>query len=165
MTNPYLERVSPAWTRAAGVALLLVGAPLTVFLVLALFVLGRDIANANELPTGILVILCALVAVCGFCWQAGIRLALNRPNRHGTLFSPSGWAAVGLGLAGVMALAAVAVYSQREPTLNDYQVLLFGFGLSVWCFVLAYRAHKRRHHRVPSNPPLNTDAGHTPSAG
>jgi len=77
--------------------------------------------------------------LCGICWQAGYRLAFNRPDRSGTLFSRPAWLAIGTGLVIITGLMATAIFAARRPTLLDVQVLLFLGGIGVWCVVLALR--------------------------
>jgi hypothetical protein len=80
-----------------------------------------------------------LLVLCGICWQAGYRLAFNRPDRSGTLFSRPAWFAIGTGLVVITVLMAIAIFAARRPTLLDLQVLLFLGGIGVWCVVLALR--------------------------
>jgi len=88
-----------------------------------------------------------LLALCGICWQAGYRLAFNRPDRSGTLFSRPAWLAIGTGLVVITALMAAAIYTARRPTLLDVQVLLFLGGIGVWCVVLALRRSNEESDR------------------
>jgi hypothetical protein len=80
-----------------------------------------------------------LLVLCGICWQAGYRLAFNRPDRSGTLFSRPAWLAIGVGLIVVTTLMAWVIFTTRGPTLLDLQVMLFLGGIGVWCVVLALR--------------------------
>ena len=86
-----------------------------------------------------------LLALCGMCWQAGYRLAFDRPDRSGTLFSRPAWLAIGTGLVVITALMAGAIFTARRPTLLDVQVLLFLGGIGVWCVVLALRRSSAGH--------------------
>jgi hypothetical protein len=80
-----------------------------------------------------------LLALCGICWQAGFRLAFNRPDRSGTLFSRPAWFAIGSGLVVVAAMMAFAIFSVRQPTGIDYWVIVTLGALGVWCIILAFR--------------------------
>jgi len=71
--------------------------------------------------------------------QAGFRLAFNRPDRSGTLFSRPAWFAIGSGLGVVAALMAFAIFSVRRPTGIDYWVILTLGALGIWCIILACR--------------------------
>jgi hypothetical protein len=142
VTNPYLEPVAPWWARAAGIVLLVAATGLTAFLAHALFDLvahadSRRAVNSSTLVFGL--ILCAL---CGICWQAGWRLALQRSGRAGALFSRPAWFAIGAGLVVITALMAAVILNARPPTLLDVQVILFLGGIGVWCLVLALRRER-----------------------
>ena len=80
-----------------------------------------------------------LVALSGFCGQAGYRLAFNRPGRNGSLFSRTGWIAVGTGLVGIAVLMASVILAVRRPTGNDVQMIIILAAFGIWCFVLAWR--------------------------
>ena len=80
-----------------------------------------------------------LLALCGICWQAGYRLAFNRPDRTGTLFSRPAWLAIGTGLIVITMLMAVVIVESRRTSVLDVQVILFLGGIGVWCMVLALR--------------------------
>ena len=144
MNNPYLEPVNHRALRVVGVVLMMVGLPLTLFLFKAVFVLLRDISNARALPHGLLVFIFILAAVCTFCWQAGARLAFNRPNRYGTLFSPFGWVVIGSALAWMTAIVAFGIVSESRQMPLAFETLVFVLALSIWCFVIAFRAWKQR---------------------
>ena len=139
MTNPYLEPVARTWARVAGIALLVAGAGLTVVLGFQLFDLVlhetvRRAFNSSSLIFGLI-----LLALCGICWQAGYRLAFDRPDRSGTLFSRPAWFAIGTGLIVITMLMAAVIVESRRTSLLDVQVILFLGGIGVWCVVLALR--------------------------
>jgi uncharacterized membrane protein YidH (DUF202 family) len=139
MTNPYLTPVAAVWRRVAGIALLAAGAGLTAVLGLQLFDLAVDEQSRRAVTISTVIFGLILLALCGICWQAGYRLAFNRPDRSGTLFSRPAWLAIGTGLVVITVLMAAAIYTARRPTLLDVQVLLFLGGIGVWCVVLALR--------------------------
>jgi uncharacterized membrane protein YidH (DUF202 family) len=139
MTNPYLPPVAAVWRRVAGIALLAAGAGLTAVLGLQLFDLAVDEQSRRAVTISTVIFGLILLALCGICWQAGYRLAFNRPDRSGTLFSRPAWLAIGTGLVVITVLMAAAIYTARRPTLLDVQVLLFLGGIGVWCVVLALR--------------------------
>jgi uncharacterized membrane protein YidH (DUF202 family) len=142
MTSPYLTPVAGAWQRAAGITLLAAGAGLTAVLGVQLFDLAVDERSRRAVTISTVIFGLILLALCGICWQAGYRLAFNRPDRSGTLFSRPAWLAIGTGLVVITVLMGGAIYTARRPTLLDVQVLLFLGGIGVWCVVLALR---RRH--------------------
>jgi len=143
MTNPYLTPVTTVWRRTAGIALLLAAAGLTVFLARDIFDLLAQEPGRRALTSSSLIFALILLALCGICWQAGYRLAFNRPDRSGTLFSRPAWLAIGTGLVVITALMAAVVLAARQPTLLDVQVILFLGGIGVWCLLLALRRRDR----------------------
>jgi hypothetical protein len=139
VTNPYLRQVEPLWARAAGWVLLLAATGLTAYLARWLMILATH-EQARRLATSSSAIFALiLLALCGFCWQAGFRLALSRPDRAGPLFSRPGWIAIGAGMVIMAVLMAYAVLSIRPPTWTDFQVIACLATLGAWCFVLARR--------------------------
>jgi len=139
VTSPYLEPVATAWARVAGFVLLAAAAGLTAVLGYSLFNLAFDEQIRRALTSSSLVFTLILMALCGICWQAGFRLAFNRPDRSGTLFSRPAWFAIGSGLGVVAALMAFAIFSVRRPTGIDYWVILTLGALGIWCIILACR--------------------------
>ena len=150
MTNPYLEPVATVWTRIAGIALLAAGAGLTSVLGYTLLTLAAHEENRRPLTSSSVIFALILLALCGICWQAGFRLAFNRPDRSGTLFSRPAWVAIGSGLLVVTALMAAVIFSARRPTGIDYQVITSLGALGAWCIVLAFRGGGRG--AVPTRP-------------
>lgn len=139
MTNPYLTPVTTVWRRIAGIALLLAAAGLTAVLAHGIIDFLAHEPGRRALTSSSLIFALILLALCGICWQAGYRLAFNRPDRSGTLFSRPAWLSIGTGLVVVTALMAVVIFAARRPTLLDVQVILFLGGIGVWCLVLGLR--------------------------
>jgi hypothetical protein len=137
VTNPYLEPVGPVWTRIAGAALLIAAAGLTAVLGFGIFDFVAHAANRRTATSSTVVFALILLALCGICWQAGIRLACNRRGDQPTLFSRPAWFAIGTALIVMAALMAAVIFSARRPTLLDYQVILSLGAFGVWCLVLA----------------------------
>ncbi len=144
MGDSYFDPVSPVWTRVAGVALLAAAAGLTVALGYALFEFVVQDASRRTLTSSSLIFGLILLALCGICWQAGFRLAFNRPGRNGSLFSRPAWFAIGSGLLVVTAAMAYAIVSARPPTGLDYWVIVTLGALGVWCIILAFRPGRRQ---------------------
>jgi hypothetical protein len=139
VTNPYLEPVARTLARVAGIVLLVAGAGLSVVLGFQLYDLVlhetvRRAFNSSSLIFGLI-----LLVLCGICWQAGYRLAFDRPDRSGTLFSRPAWLAIGTGLIVITMLMAVVIVESRRTSVLDVQVILFLGGIGVWCVVLALR--------------------------
>jgi len=144
VTSPYLQPVATVWGRIAGIVLLACGAGLTAVLGHALFDVAVDEASRRSVTSSTLVFALILLALCGICWQAGFRLAFNRPDRSGTLFSRPAWFAIGSGLIVVAALMAFAIFSVRRPTGLDYWVVVTLGALGTWCIILACRRRQVR---------------------
>ncbi len=119
--------------------LLAAGAGLVVVLVHELFELVTDVASRRTFNSSSMIFGLVLLALCGICWQAGYRLAFQRPDRTGTLFSRPAWFAIGIALLVITILMAVQIMQVRTPTLLDIQVVLFLGGIGVWCVVMALR--------------------------
>jgi hypothetical protein len=140
--DSYFDPVASAWSRGAGIVLLVAAAGLTAVLSYALFGFvvddGRRNFNSSSLVFGFM-----LLALCGICWQAGYRLPFNRPGRNGSLFSPPAWFAIGTALIVFGSLMAYAIVSARRPTGLDYWVVVTLGALGVWCLVLAFRSRTR----------------------
>lgn len=137
--NSYFDPVASVWSRGAGIALLVAAAGLTAALGYAVFELAVNDTTRRSFTSSSLIYGLILLALCGICWQAGFRLAFNRPGRNGSLFSRPAWLAIGTALVVITALMAAVILEARRPTLLDVQVVLFLGGIGVWCLVLASR--------------------------
>jgi hypothetical protein len=155
VTNPFLEPVTPLWTRIAGIALLVAATGLTAVLGYGVYNFAVQAAVRRTLTSSTVVFTLILLALCGICWQAGLRLACNRRGSQPTLFSRPAWFAIGIALTVIAALMAALIFSARRPTLLDYQVVLSLGGFGVWCLVLAFRSRIERDTRT-----ANHDGGH-----
>jgi hypothetical protein len=146
----YLQPVPVAWSRAAGVVLLI--AAIGSAAVLGYGLLQRWSQAGSIAPTSSseLIFELMLVVLWGFCAQAGWRLVFSRARRPGALFSWVVWLALGavlLTLTGIIALlrlAAAGAWNQR-----DLQVILFGGGIGGWCLWLAWKAGRGDRPVVP----------------
>jgi len=139
MTNPYLEPVSSAWARAAGLVLLVAALALTVVLGWAIWGYVAEDVPGRRFNSSTLIFGLILLALCGICWQAGYRLVFSRPDGTGTLFSRPAWFAIGTGLLAITTLACVVIARGRGLNLLDVQFMLFFGGIGVWCLVLAFK--------------------------
>lgn len=143
MPDSYFDPVASAWSRGVGVVLLVAAAGLTAVLGYALLQLLFDDAVRRSFTSASLIFGLILLALCGICWQAGFRLAFNRPGRNGSLFSPPAWLAIGAALVVITSLMTYAIVSARRPTALDYWVVVTLGALGVWCLVLALRSWTR----------------------
>ncbi len=144
MPDAYFDPVASVWSRGAGIVLLAVAVGLTAALGFAFLEFVVDDENRRTLTSASLIFGLTLLALCGICWQAGYRLAFNRPGRNGSLFSPPAWFAIGTALIVVASLMAYAIVSVRRPTGLDYWVVVTLGAMGVWCLVLAFRSRTRR---------------------
>jgi hypothetical protein len=140
MSNPYLQPVVSRWTRVVGVVLLLAASGLAVVLARGLIGLLTHESARRHLTSSSVIFGLILLALGGFCGQAGFRLAFDRPDRNGTLFSRVGWLAIGTGLLSMAGLMTFAILSVRRPTGSDAQMIMVLSAFGAWCIVLALRA-------------------------
>jgi heme/copper-type cytochrome/quinol oxidase subunit 3 len=141
MTNPYLQPVTSAWTRAAGVSLLLAATGLAALLLYALVTVAAEAEVRRHLTSSDVIFALILLSLGGFCTQAGYRLACNRPGPNGSMFSRTGWVAIGTGLLAISGSMTYAILAVRSPNANDVQVIVCLLAFGAWCFVLAWRRH------------------------
>jgi hypothetical protein len=135
----YLQPVTSAWARIVGVVVLMVALALAVVLVIGLVTYATHPEARHHLTSSTVIFALILVALGGICAQAGYRLALNRPDRNGTLFSRAGWTAIGTGLLSMVGLMAFAILSVRRPDGNDILMIVILAAFGTWCLVLAWR--------------------------
>ena len=139
MNSPYLRPVASTWTRVAGVVLLLAAAGLAAVLIMEFIALATQGDARRYLTSSSVIFALIEVALGGICAQAGFRLAFNRPDRNGTLFSRVGWIAIGTGLLAMAGLMIFAILSVRPPNGSDVLMIVVLSTFGVWCFVLASR--------------------------
>jgi hypothetical protein len=139
MNNPYLQPVVSKWTRIVGVVLLLAASGLALMLVRGLLGLAMHEDARRQLTSSSVIFGLILLALGGFCAQAGYRLAFDRPGRNGTLFSRVGWLAIGTGLLAMAGLMMFAILTVRRPTASDVQMIMVLSAFGAWCIVLALR--------------------------
>jgi hypothetical protein len=140
MTSPYLEPVAAVWARIAGGALLVSATGLTALLAYDLFQFMADEEFRRQLTISSVLFALILLVLCGICWQAGYRLAFDRPDRSGTLFSWPAWFAIGTVLIVMAVLMAATIVSARQPTVIDLGTVLSLGAFGIWCLILAYRS-------------------------
>lgn len=139
MNNPYLQPVVSKWTRIVGVVLLLAASGLALMLVRGFLGLAMHEDARRQLTSSSVIFGLILLALGGFCAQAGYRLAFDRPDRNGTLFSRVGWLAIGTGLLAMAGLMMFAILTVRRPTAIDVQMIVVLSAFGAWCIVLALR--------------------------
>jgi len=139
MSGRYLQPVRPVWARVIGVVVLLAALALAAVLADGIFTYATQPEARRHLTSSTVIDALILVVLGGFCAQAGYRLAFNRPDRNGTLFSRAGWTAIGMGLLSMTGLMAFAILSVRRPTANDILIIVVLAAFGIWCLVLAWR--------------------------
>jgi len=139
MNGMYLQPVGSVWVRVVGFVVLLAALGLAVVLAGGIFTYATQPDARRHLTSSTVIVALILVALGGFCAQAGYRLAFNRPDRNGTLFSRLGWAALGTGLLAMAGLMAFAILSARRLDGNDVFMIVLFASFGVWCLVLAWR--------------------------
>jgi len=97
--------------RVVGVAMTAVG---TAFVVLALFLVIRQIQLYGTVQSDALIFVVAVIPIAIFFLTAGWRLTLNRPNRYGSFLSPIVWRLLALVFATVAIWMLVMSIRQRE---------------------------------------------------
>lgn len=135
----YLQPVRSVWARVVGFVALVAALGLAAVLVGGIATYANQPAEIRHLTSSTLIFALVLLVLCGFCAQAGYRLAFNRPDRNGTLFSRAGWTALGTGLLSMAVLMAFAIFSLRRPGGNDILVVVVLAAFGAWCLVLAWR--------------------------
>ncbi len=139
MNGMYLQPVTSAWVRVIGVAVLVAALALAAVLAGGIFTYATQPEARRHLTSSTVIIALILLVLGGFCAQAGYRLAFNRPDRNGMLFSRAGWAALGTGLLAMAGLMAFAILSARRPDGNDVFMIILFAAFGAWCLVLAWR--------------------------
>ena len=135
----YLQPVGSGWARAAGVMMLVAALGLAAALASGIVAYATEPETRRHMTSSTVIFALIMVALGGFCAQAGYRLAFNRPDRNGTLFSRIGWSAIGTGLLAMAGLMASAIVSVRRPDGNDLLVIVVLAAFGTWCLVLAWR--------------------------
>lgn len=139
MTGMYTQPVRPGWARGVGWLVLVIALVLAGVLVDGIVGYATQPELRRQLTSSTVIFALVLVVLGGVCAQAGYRLAFNRPDRNGTLFSRAGWVALGAGLLSMAGLMASAVLAVRRPDANDVVVIVALAAFGAWCLVLARR--------------------------
>ena len=132
--------------RFAGAALILLGLGATA---LALWITSFQVAEHKRLDTRFLIFVPAMALIAWFCLAVGWRLALDRPNRYGSILGPAGWRALALVSGVIAALIGVLITKRREFDMVPL-AMLPAIG-SYWCWMRAFRmrSNDRASTRAP----------------
>ena len=140
------RRVSALFAKGIGVVMLAMGIALAGLFVWATY----KISSLNETPDfGAFVLLAIFGVLAAFCSLVGWRLALDRPNRFGSILSPAGWRL----LAGIFAAlaAGLIIFSavlMRESASSNVLIMAITSVVSCavfchWCLFAARQAQTR----------------------
>ena len=123
------QPVEPGLARTVGAVILATGVALLVFLGWATY---RMVSIGNKPNMVILVVATVTAVITIFCLSVGYRLALNHPNKNGSILSPFGW----YSLVTVFWVVAVALAVSVIWT-GDYAAAIIGaVGSAIvgfWC--------------------------------
>jgi ATP-dependent Clp protease adapter protein ClpS len=118
--------------------------------ILAVWAIDRQFAIRGFVQVSAALVVVVFLSIAAFCCLVGYRLAFNRPNRHGSVLSPTGWKMLGLGFL-IVALTMGAIGSGRR----EYQLFgaAIGLGLLGLGSVLAGRVASNKLLWSPVLPP------------
>jgi ATP-dependent Clp protease adapter protein ClpS len=105
--------------------------------ILAVWAIDRQFAIRGMVQISAAAVIVVFLSISAFCCLVGYRLLFNRPNRHGSILSPTGWKTLGLSIL-IVALTMAAIGLGRR----EYRVFGAALGLDVLGFggLLAGRA-------------------------
>ena len=143
-TTPQARRLQRVTELVAGWVLLVFGVLLAIPVVWASFAaLFRMSVPPDAMTIGVLFLCLAALSI--FMISVGIRLVWRRPNAHGSLLSPAGWATLGFVFVGVGAALTVASVMAGRPAPLELDLSLAAF--AAVCLLVALQV--RRRSRAP----------------
>jgi hypothetical protein len=99
------------------------------------------VTESRPFSVGLVSFLTGLFVVGAFCLVVGFRMYLNRPNRYGSVLTPTGWNVLGLFFAtGAVALGTTAFFAPPGPAIGA------GAGCATMSFGCFYCARKLRRN-------------------
>jgi tetratricopeptide (TPR) repeat protein len=117
--------------RVAGAVLLMFGASLGVLAGVGVL---RRIESFAGVDRTAIVFIAVLGLLAAFCLAVGYRLALNRPNRYGSMLSPTAWALLA-GLFGVAGLGfGATTFATKGPLRGALLAGVSALMLAVLCW-------------------------------
>lgn len=128
--------------RIAGVILFVFGIGLAT---LSVWIIERQLTFHGALSLDVLTVVLVLSVISLFCIVVGYRLAFNRPNRYGSILSPSAWIVLGaiFGILGLGTTAYVVIFKLFDTQFITAVVSPFVF--AVLCWRASAAARKRVH--------------------
>jgi hypothetical protein len=94
--------------------------------ILAVWAIDRQFAIRGMVQISAAAAIVVFLSISAFCCLVGYRLLFNRPNRHGSTLSPTGWKALGLSFL-IVALTMAAIGLGR----GEYRLFGAALGLGV----------------------------------
>jgi hypothetical protein len=143
-TTPQAQRVQRVTELVAGWVMLVFGLVLAVPLVSGLFVMLMRMSLPPNSTSMVVMFLC-LAALSVFAISVGIRLVWRRPNAHGSLLSPAGWATLGFVFFGVGAALTILIVKAGGPAPLGLDLSLAGF--AAVCALVARQVRRRSRAR------------------
>jgi hypothetical protein len=136
-------------SRLVGLAFAIIGLGLAS---LAAFIIWRQIESLGSIETVAAVLLIVLVPIAWFCTSTGWRLALNRPNRYGSIIRPWAWRT----LAVIFLLLAITlvVFSSIEAKILSAWPAVGAIAFAFLCFWRARMLGRLVTPELPSNTSL-----------
>jgi len=136
-------------TRLVGFVFCIIGLGLAS---LAAFIAWAQLRSLGSLQATAVVFLVVIVPIAWFCTSTGWRLALNKPNRYGSIVRPWAWRTLAL-IFLLMAIALV-VFSLIEAEFLTASPALAAVGFAFLCFWRARMLGRLVTPELPSNKSL-----------
>lgn len=104
----------------------------------------------DSMEPGLAALLVVVVSISWFCSSTGWRLALNRPNRYGSIIRPWAWRTLGA-ISLVLAITFVVIAWTEARLLSAWPTLV-AVAFALLCFWRARMLSRPLQPSLPSNP-------------
>jgi ATP-dependent Clp protease adapter protein ClpS len=131
--------------------------------ILGVWAIDRQFAVRGVVQISAAAVIVVFLLIAGFCCLVGYRLVFNRPNRHGSILSPTGWKSLAFCFLIVALTMAAIGLGRREHGLLAVAITLGVLGLGS---VLAGRVASNKllwSPVFPPDTPLLRKEGFTPA--
>jgi hypothetical protein len=119
---------------------------------LAGFIAWAQLESGGSIQIAAAVLLIVIIPIAWFCTSTGWRLALNRPNRYGSIIRPWAWRTLAT-LFLIMAVILV-VFASMEAKLLSAWPALGAIAFALLCFWRARMLGRLVKPELPSNKSL-----------